>query len=756
MQVLRFAVEEINNSSILLPGVKLGYEIFDYCSDSRNVRAALDFLSANGSVPVKGSALYETKVISVTGPFGSTQTITIAPLFMSDLIPMVTHGATSVQLSNKQRFPSFFRTVPSDNYQVKALVNLLQLFGWNWVAFIGGDNDYSRDALQVFTDEIRSADICLAYQETISKDSSKFEDMFFKMAQLNVSVVVLFANQEFAIPFIRKAIEKKLRKVWIASETWSLNQDLIKEEGIENIGNVFGIAIRGDKKLHGFEEFVHRSMRRGDSGNASDAPGADTQETCNQACSACLTIDPQKILDEDPTYRFSIYAAVYAVAHALHRVLDCGREECNGSAPVYPYMVTEALKQVNFELYNQSVKFDANGDPIAHYDIVYWDLQSKSTLTIGSYNSDQKPEFNINQSGINWKGYTTAPEFRCSPECKDGYKRVQTGYHTCCFECVICTNGTYINYTDDRYSCKPCGVEEWSKNGSTSCTKRSLEYLHHTELLSIGILFSASFTLFSSLAVTVLFALKYDTPVVKSAGGKMCFLMLGSLCLSSVSVFFYVGRPSQTHCILRNPAFSLFYTGCMSCLAVRSFQIVCIFKMAAKLPWAYDFWAKHNGQWVVVAAVVGVQLLLCALWLAVEAPMPVNFTLDRQIVLDCSLGNQYFFYTVLVFLGLLSVACFVFAYMGTDLPKNYNEGKCITFSLLIFYFSWAMYLTVRLIQEDKHLSAVNAISVLCTLLGILLGYFFPKCYIIIFKPDHNTAAYFQTSIQSYTIHTSGM
>ncbi|XP_036387706.1 taste receptor type 1 member 1-like [Megalops cyprinoides] len=716
MQVLRFAVEEINNSTILLPGVKLGYEIFDYCSDSQNFGAALDFLSANGSVPVTASP--QTKVISVTGPFGSTQTITIAPLFMSDLIPMVTHGATSVQLSNKKRFPSFFRTVPSDNYQVKALVNLLQVFGWNWVAFIGGDNDYSRDAFQVFTEEIRLVNICLAYQETISKDSSKFEDMFSKMAQLNVSVVVLFANQEFAIPFIRKAIEKKLRKMWIASETWSLNQELIKEQGIETIGNVFGIAIQGDKKLRGFEEFVRRSMRRGDGGNASDAPGADTEETCNQACSACLTTDPQKILDEDPTYRFSIYSAVYAVAHALHQVLQCGREECNGSSAVYPYMVTKALKKVNFELYNQSVKFDENGDPTAHYDI--------------------------------------APEFRCSPECKDGYRRVQTGYHSCCFECVICIDGTYINYTDDPYSCKLCGEDEWSTNGSTSCTKRSLEYLHHTELLSIGILFSASFTLVSSVAITVLFALKYDTPVVKSAGGKMCFLMLGSLCLSSISVFFFFGRPGRADCILRNPAFSVFYTGCMSCLAVRSFQIVCIFKMATKLPRAYNFWAKHNGQWVVVAAVVGVQLLLCTLWIAVEAPEPVNRTVDRAIVLDCSLGNQYFFYTVLVFLGFLSVACFLFAYMGTDLPKNYNEGKCITFSLLIFYFSWTMYLTVQLTLRDKHRSSVNAISELCTLLGILLGYFFPKCYIIIFKPDHNTAAYFQTSIQSYTIHTSNM
>lgn len=86
MQMFRFAVEEINNSSVLLPGIKLGYEIFDYCSDALNFRAAFDFLSSNGSVSLK---TYLPKVISVTGPTGSTKTRILAPLFMSNLIPMV-------------------------------------------------------------------------------------------------------------------------------------------------------------------------------------------------------------------------------------------------------------------------------------------------------------------------------------------------------------------------------------------------------------------------------------------------------------------------------------------------------------------------------------------------------------------------------------------------------------------------------------------------------------------------------------------
>ncbi|XP_035244461.1 taste receptor type 1 member 1-like [Anguilla anguilla] len=309
-------------------------------------------------------------------------------------------------------------------------------------------------------------------------------------------------------------------------------------------------------------------------------------------------------------------------------------------------------------------------------------------------------------------------------------------------------------FAADPTECRDCRRDEWSANGSVRCTKRSVEHLIPMEPVGVGILLSAASTLLSSLAIAGLFACRFHTPVVRSAGGSMCFLMLGCLCLCSVSVFFYVGRPGPVHCFLRNPAFAVFYTGCMSCLAIRSFQIVCIFKMASRLPRAYDYWVKHNGQWAAVGVAMAVQLLLCGLWIGVDGPQPISHTMGRAIVFDCSLGNSYIFYTIMVFLGLLSVACFSFAYMGTDLPKNYNEGKSITFSLVVFYISWAMYLTAYLTLTGKYLPAVNAFSVLSTLLGILVGYFFPKCYIIIFKPQHNTAAFFQTAIQSYTINSN--
>lgn len=89
-QMMRFSVEEINNSSDLLPGVALGYQIFDICSDLQSFPAVLKQVSVNGSVQAwAGSLSGSSKIIGVVGPFTSTQALTVFPLFMVDFISMV-------------------------------------------------------------------------------------------------------------------------------------------------------------------------------------------------------------------------------------------------------------------------------------------------------------------------------------------------------------------------------------------------------------------------------------------------------------------------------------------------------------------------------------------------------------------------------------------------------------------------------------------------------------------------------------------
>lgn len=91
MQAMRFAVEEINNHSSLLPGVQLGYEIVDICYQTNNVQPVLYFLTQpDYFLPIsKDYSYYIPRVVAVIGPDNSESTITVANFLSLFLLPQV-------------------------------------------------------------------------------------------------------------------------------------------------------------------------------------------------------------------------------------------------------------------------------------------------------------------------------------------------------------------------------------------------------------------------------------------------------------------------------------------------------------------------------------------------------------------------------------------------------------------------------------------------------------------------------------------
>ncbi|XP_076132099.1 taste receptor type 1 member 1-like [Alosa pseudoharengus] len=752
LQVMRFAIEEINNSSTLLPNITLGYHIIDHCTDTHNFPDILHLFSANGSAKVMQIFNhYHSQVISFIGAFSSTETITLAPMFMTDLIPMVSYGASSSTLSDKLVYPSFIRTTPSNKNQIELIIHIIKHFGWNWVAFIGSKSEYSENGFQVFFEMIKNTGICLGYQERLD-DKTELNTTFHRIDTLQINVIILFIEELFAEKIITSSEQLNVHnKVWIASDSWSMSNHLLKLQGIKTIGTIIGVTPTV-VPLPGFNEFIYQSQHRADFVHSAE-------DFCNQACDNCSSVSPEDVINENPTYNFPVYSAVYTIAMALHNVLQCNHSGCNYSCTVYPYMLLQEIKHLQFHLNKFFISFDKNLDPPARYSIVFWDTSNHSVKIkqIGTYSNYPVSNLTIFDTHLHWHDSGLVPFSNCSAECKPGHVRQKNGLHQCCFICVECPSNKYANHTADLYSCLKCDQYEWSEAGSTSCQKRSVEYLRFSDGYSIVLMVFASSFMLLCLGVAVLFAMHRSTPVVRSAGGSMCFLMLGCLATSATSAFFYFSELSTFSCITRVLVFVFFYTVCLSCLFVRSFQIICIFKMAAHLPKAHAWWVKYNGQWLVVAALSLLQLLLCTVWVATSPPSPKEDTSFKdQIVLQCNINDIVIAYVPVSLMLILSGLCFCFSYMGTDLPKNYNEAKAITFSMLLFCLSWAIFVTADLMSHTKYVQVVKIVVELSCLYGIMFSYFIPKSFIIVFQPAKNTQEYFQASIQSYTQTISRM
>ncbi|XP_024149898.1 taste receptor type 1 member 1-like [Oryzias melastigma] len=742
-QMMRFSIEEINNSTSLLPNVTLGYEIFDHCSDTKNFPSIFRLMSVNGSVqPWKESANF-SKVIAMVGTYTSTATLTVAPLFMMDLIPMISYGAASSVFSRKQNFPSFLRTVHPNKDVIEIICKLLEEFKWTWVAFLYIDDDYGRDGLDVFVKKIKDTKICMAFNYGLS-NGTDYPKLFKEIKSLNVNVIIVFTAEWTAEDLINSAIQQNVKnKVWIAADAWSLHKELPKKAGIRNIGTVLGVA-EPKITIPGFNDFIYSFKAQ----NQCENPEQDS--FCNQMCN-CSSLSAENITTADPSFNFPVYSAVYAVAHALHAVLQCGADSCNKDIKVHPDMVLKELKKSDFTLLNHRVQFDDNGDPkFGPYAIVFWNKNSNAE-EIGSYTFHPKPIFKINKSKIHWHRDGQVPKSFCSEDCPDGHKKKQEGFHKCCFSCTICPKETYLNNTDP-YNCISCKETEWSPAGSTSCFERKQEYVPFNDPGAIGVMVGTLILLIFIAAISVLFALNYNTPVVKSAGGPMCFLILGCLSLCSISVFFYFGEPRVTFCVLRFVPFLLFYTVCLACFAVRSFQIVCIFKISAKFPNISRVWTKYHAHWIFIAAASFLQAILLITHFSLDPPKQFKDTFySDRFILGCDFDktlNDSLISIILAFILILLSFCF--SYTGKNLPKNYNEAKAITFCMFLLILIWISFATFIKLFHGKSINVINASAVLLSLYSYLLGYFFPKCYIILFKPEKNTEQYFQDLIQCYT------
>ena len=97
-----------------------------------------DYKCPDGSTPTA-----PFKVIAgVLGAASSVTSIQVANLLRLFRIPQISFFSSAAELSNKDRFEYFSRTVPSDANQTRAMVDLVQLFNWTYISIVYEESAY--------------------------------------------------------------------------------------------------------------------------------------------------------------------------------------------------------------------------------------------------------------------------------------------------------------------------------------------------------------------------------------------------------------------------------------------------------------------------------------------------------------------------------------------------------------------------------------------------------------------------------------
>ncbi|MBN3305737.1 GPC6A protein, partial [Amia calva] len=761
MLAMKHAIEVINNSS-LLNGLMLGYEIYDSCSDvSTAIRATMAFLNYPGSCAQEHYNTSEppVRVQAVVGEAYSEISIAVAHLLNLELIPQISYGSTAEILSDKMRFPAFLRTVPNDYHQTKAMVNLIQNNGWNWIGFITTDGDYGRSAIESFVSQASELGICVAFKVFLPNFlSDKNTDTKINQAintirkNQRVNVIVSFAKPAHMMKIFDSFCEETLGKIWIASDSWSMSKEVIHKSKLTNIGKIIGFTFKTGN-ITQFQNYLNSLKISEDTFKENiflDHDQADVvflNDTTNinntQESGVNVLINN---LHRDAVY--SVQIAISAIANAV--VYLCKEINCKEPANIHPYELLSALKKTEFENDGKSLRFDSNGDINLGYNVVVWksfngDIDVDNTVS----------EYDINNETFIFSSNADKKELdlrsvisKCSDSCKPGqYKETSEGQHTCCYQCKDCAEAQYSNEMD-MDECLSCNTStEWSPQGSSNCTTKQLDYFRWNNGFAMVLLGIAALGTLAVLVIAIIFIKQRQTPVVKASGGPISYMILLSLLSSFISSVFFVGHPFSLKCKVRQVLFGLSFACCVSCILVKSLQIILAFQFKPDLKNALK---KINKPYVIIACCVGIQGLICTLWLILKSPEEERIVLETTILVNCNEGSYIFFGVMLGYIALLAFVCFVCAFMGRKLPENYNEAKFITFGMLLYFISWIIFIPVYVSMFGKYLPAVEMVVILISNYGILCCHFFPKCYIILFKKQNNTKDVFRQKLFEYS------
>ncbi|XP_053534298.1 extracellular calcium-sensing receptor-like [Ictalurus punctatus] len=684
-QSLIFAIEEINNSSSLLPGISLGYKIYDTCSSaSLGVKVAMALVNGNENSVLDEHCTKPAQVQAIIGETYSSVSMAIAKSIGPFSIPLISHYSTCECLSDKRKYPSFLRTIPSDYHQTRALAEMVKHFGWTWVGAIRRDDDYGNSGMAAFTEAAKQLGICLEYSLPYFRTYSD-EKVLNIIAQIKSStsrvIVAFLAHWDLEI-LLHVFFEHNITGYqWVGTEGWISDSELAAKDKHHILQGAIGLAIP-KTTVTGLKDFILDIKPLKSVGSEIFTKFWEELFKCkyamqNDSVDSPLCTGDEKLSEMENTFTdmslmpiFSnVYKAVYAIAHTLHELLGC-KQTCTTKKQPDPF---------------------------------------------------------------------TVPISVCSGSCPPGTRKaVQKGKPICCFDCIPCAEGEISNITDS-IECQECYQDYWSNPRRDECVKKEIEYLSYKETMGI-LLTAVSITgVFMTMVIAIIFFRHKNTPIVKANNSELSFLLLFSLTLCFLCSLTFIGQPSEWSCMLRHTAFGITFVICISCVLGKTLVVLMAFR--ATLPGSNVMkWFGPPQQRLSVLFFTLIQVLICVLWLTISPPFPFRNLKNykEKIILECHLGSNVGFWAVLGYIGFLALLCFLLAFLARKLPDNFNEAKFITFSMLIFCAVWLTFIPAYVSSPGKFTVAVEIFAILASSFGLLFCIFLPKCYIIILKPEKNT------------------
>ncbi|XP_073478713.1 vomeronasal type-2 receptor 26-like [Aquarana catesbeiana] len=755
------AIDNINQDPDILPNITLGFHLYDSWLEPRNaVQSVLQILSGpNGTIP-NYSCKGQGKLAGVIGDHHSSTTIPIAQILGLYRYTQISYWASDYSLSDRLLYPHVFRTIQNDYVHYLAIAKLVKYFGWNWVGILLSDNDTGENEAQNLKKHLASQEICVAFEKRITENSATINQWTDTLSKVRCKVLILcgsFTNNARIYLFEYSRINRN--SVLILPPGWTLAEIKMMTILIGFITSlslsIFDPPIHIDENLFAvnllsrhsqiellMDDLIVTFHNKTSTQNGKNIYFQNVSNSTNTVLRMYVRIIDKSIIFGES---LRVYIAVEAMAEAI-QIFDKFNHcfNINRFNQLHKY-----VKQIKnpYKTADRMTFFDQNGEFPFYYKIVNWVKSfrhfSASKTDVGLYTpwAKEEDQLHIDPNNITWnEDNNTMLESKCVDSCLPGYrKKPESSIHSCCYDCAPCSEGHISNMTDSE-NCMKCPDDEWPNEKKDRCVPKLVEFLSYIDDTIVAV-FSAVSILCCLLTGLILgmFIHYQDTPIVKANNQNLSYLLLVSIMLSFLCVFLFLGHPVDVTCMLRVTSFGVIFSVAVSTLLAKSIMVCIAFKATKPgSPWRKWMGAKLPNCIMCVFSLV--QVIICITWLFISPPFQDQDTHSYQgkIIIQCNEGSVIGFYSVLGYMGLLAAVSFIIAFLARTLPDSFNEAKYITFSMLVFCSVWIAMIPAYLSTRGKYMVAVEVFAIITSSTGVLGCIFFPKCYIIMFRPDRNT------------------
>ena len=267
MEAMRYAIDEINRKQVI-PGVKLAYEMRDTCtSQTYTLRQAVEFLNHAGSEVTSctmnlttGSGLSRRMVSAIIGAAASGSSIEAASFLRLFRIPQISYASTSAELSDKDQYTYFMRTVPPDNFQAKAIMAVVRSVNASFLSLLHSPSAYGEGGANVLRAEVEKSPSkpCLSADAMVGSLSGNAEEaqrthrealnQLTHDVSSRAAFAVLFTGLKDAQSFFRtlarspRSDRLNQKLTWIGSDAFGSHKSLTEKEYLGLTKGMLGVV----------------------------------------------------------------------------------------------------------------------------------------------------------------------------------------------------------------------------------------------------------------------------------------------------------------------------------------------------------------------------------------------------------------------------------------------------------------------------------------------------------------------------------